>query len=77
MHFISLGNAMPNKACTGRWGVCRVFKHFAKCGFEFFLFPSRVHASLSAALRRRTPLGKSANPITHLALKFWRKVFLF
>jgi hypothetical protein len=28
--------------CTGRWGFCRIFKHFS--GFEFFLLPNRIHA---------------------------------
>ena len=29
----------PDKACTGRWGTVRLFKHFAQRGFEFFLLP--------------------------------------
>jgi hypothetical protein len=33
-----------NKACSGWWGFCRIFKHFAKRGFEFSLLPSIVHA---------------------------------
>ncbi len=37
----------PNKACTGRWGVCGIFEHFS--GFEFFLLPSRVHTRPSAS----------------------------
>ena len=32
----------PNTACTGRWGVCGIFKHFS--GFEFPLLPNRIHA---------------------------------
>jgi len=41
--------------CTGRWGFCRIFKHFS--GFGFFLLPSRVHARPSAMLRERKPLA--------------------
>jgi hypothetical protein len=37
--------------------ICRVFEHFAKRGFEFFLLPNRVHAHASAMLRERTPLS--------------------
>jgi len=41
----------PNKACTGRWGFCAVYKHFS--GFEFFLLPNRVHARPSASNANR------------------------
>ena len=43
--------ALPNTACTGRWGVCAVYKHFS--GFEFILLPSRVHAHPSASNANR------------------------
>ena len=47
-----------NKACTGRWGFCGIFKHFS--GFGFFLLPSRVHARPHAgnANRWANPMGK-------------------
>jgi len=32
----------PNKACSGRVGFCRIFKHFS--GFGFFLLPNLIHA---------------------------------
>jgi hypothetical protein len=38
--------ALPNTACTGRWGFCDIFKHFS--GFEFFLLPNRIHARPNA-----------------------------
>jgi hypothetical protein len=40
-----------NKVCTGRWGFCRIFKHFS--GFEFSLLPNRVHARPSASNANR------------------------
>ena len=40
-----------NKACTGRWGFCAVYKQFS--GFEFSLLPSRVHARPSASNANR------------------------
>jgi len=48
----------PNKACTGRWGFCVIYKHFS--GFEFFLLPSRVHAHPSASNANRW--AASASP---------------
>jgi len=38
---------LPNKACTGRWGFCGIFKHFS--GFGFFLLPNIIHARPSAS----------------------------
>jgi hypothetical protein len=46
MKFVYIPQA-PNKACTGRWRFCRIFKHFP--GFEFSLLPSRVHTRPSAS----------------------------
>jgi hypothetical protein len=43
--------APPNKACTGRWGFCGIFKHFS--GFGFFLLPNRIHAHPSASNANR------------------------
>jgi (hydroxyamino)benzene mutase len=40
--------AQPNKACTGRWGVCGVFKHFLAS--SFILLPSIVHVRPSASI---------------------------
>ena len=42
---------LANKACTGRWGFCRIFKHFS--GFEFFLLPNIVHARPPASNANR------------------------
>jgi hypothetical protein len=36
-----------NKACTGRWGFCAIYKQFS--GFKFFLLPNRIHARPSAS----------------------------
>ena len=44
----------PNTACTGHWGVCRIFKHFS--GFEFFLLPNIVHARLLSTSTNRWAL---------------------
>jgi hypothetical protein len=35
-----------NKARTGRWGFCGIFKHFPR--FKLFLLPNRIHARPSA-----------------------------
>jgi hypothetical protein len=60
----------PNKACTPSHCVCGadcwtlghftcgIFEHFAKRGFGFFQFPSRVHACPSASTHRPLPLCK-------------------
>jgi len=48
---ISASGGPPNKACTGRWGFCRVYEHFS--GFEFSLLPSRVRARPSASNANR------------------------
>ena len=54
--------ARANKACTGRWGFCRIFEYFS--GFEFFLLPNRVHARLPAS---------NANRWAHNAQHFERR----
>src|SRR3989304_1659231 len=59
-----------NKACTGRWGFCAIYKHFS--GFEFSLLPNRVHARPSAMLRECKPLGGGRNGVTHMILPdYW------
>ena len=43
---------LPNKACTGRWGFCRIFKHFS--GFAFFLLQAEstpAHTQVTQTVR--------------------------
>jgi hypothetical protein len=37
----------PNRACTGRWGLCRILEHLS--GVKSFLLPSRGHPHPSAS----------------------------
>ncbi len=46
---------LPNKACSGRVGVCAIYRHFS--GFGFFLLPSRIHARPPAANASRWVLA--------------------
>jgi hypothetical protein len=56
----------PNKACTGRVGILRLFKQFPH--FEFFLLSNIVHAHPPASNANRSAASSG--------MKIWAIVFL-
>ena len=49
-------STVPNKACTGRWGFCGIFKHFSD--FEFFILPSLGKVTVERSYKLAFPLLK-------------------